>query len=160
MPSDSSARSEDRLFLRRYTSLPVLVDMLHHRRVTLVDPERWPDKNDTAFLEAYKEKRNLKTLVAICLTATSERFHHWNVFANGPAGVCIEFHRGAFLEAVGSIEGLRHGPVTYREIEQLDKTPPAIDELPFLKRFPYIDERDRKSVVWGNSVYMGGGRIN
>jgi len=84
---DDRGRSEAD-YLRRYTSLPVLIDMLAERRLTLVDPGQWSDKNDTAYLAAYKEAKKLKCLVALCFTATSETFHHWNVFSPGPGGVC------------------------------------------------------------------------
>ena len=46
--------------LRRYTQLPGLFYMLSEKKVTLLDPSSWDDKNDSYFLELYKAKRKLK----------------------------------------------------------------------------------------------------
>jgi hypothetical protein len=37
--------SED--YLRRYTDLTALIYLLHQRKITLLDPSSWDDKNDS-----------------------------------------------------------------------------------------------------------------
>lgn len=50
---------------RRYTTLPYLLDMLHNKRLTLLDPSRWEDKNDAYFLKTYKKERELKSVLTM-----------------------------------------------------------------------------------------------
>ena len=57
--------SED--YLRRYTDLTALMYLLHKRKITLLDPASWDDKNDSHYLAQYKEKRKLKSVLALCL---------------------------------------------------------------------------------------------
>ena len=80
-------KSQPRPFLNRYTSLPVLLDMLVHKKIVLLKPSSWEDKNDSYYMERYREERNLETLVAICFTKKRETFHHWKIFTNGASGV-------------------------------------------------------------------------
>jgi hypothetical protein len=44
--------------LRRYTTLPVLLDLLREKRLTLVSPTSWPDRNDSFYLEQHKNGLN------------------------------------------------------------------------------------------------------
>ena len=125
--------------LNRYTSLPVLFDMLIKSRIILQGPERWEDRNDVHFLDRYKEEQGLETLVALCCSSTLETFHQWRIFAHGPAGVCIEFDKSRLLSRA-SAEGFRHGPVEYRTIDKLEKNPPEISSWPFVKRIQFKDE--------------------
>ena len=69
--------------LNRYTSLPVALDILVRRQVTLLSPETLEARNDAFYLERYREVKKLGTLVAICFTTRGETFHHWKVFSNG-----------------------------------------------------------------------------
>ena len=55
-------------FLNRYTSLPVLLDALVHKRLTLLSPTSWEDRNDAYYIERYKETKKLKTVLALCFT--------------------------------------------------------------------------------------------
>ena len=48
--------------LHRYTSLPVLLDMLVNKRITLLDPASWEDRNDSFYVEKYKEIKKLAEL--------------------------------------------------------------------------------------------------
>jgi hypothetical protein len=43
--------SED--YLRRYTDLTALIYLLHKRKITLLDPASWDDKNDSFYLSKY-----------------------------------------------------------------------------------------------------------
>ena len=127
-------------YLRRYTSLPILFDMLINRRVTLVDPKSWEDRNDSYYLEIYQQKKQLKTLLALCFTIKPETFHHWKIFAGHPGGVCITFDKQLLLKQLLRQQNIRVEIVTYRLIKDLRENPPSIDELPFIKRKPYRDE--------------------
>ena len=49
---------------RRYTSLSILLDILKEKRLTLLDPRNWDDKNDAFYMELYKSKKELKSLLA------------------------------------------------------------------------------------------------
>lgn len=69
--------------LCRYTQLPALFYMLSAKKLTLLDPNPWDDKNDSYFLEQYKSKRDLKTVLPLCFSMAPETYHHWSVFAEG-----------------------------------------------------------------------------
>ena len=103
--------------LNRYTNLPIALDILVQRRVTLLSPETWEDRNDAFYLERYREEKNLRTLVAICFSARGETFHHWKVFSSGSSGVCIEFDKNRLLKAFPSSRGFRYGEIEYRLVK-------------------------------------------
>ncbi len=75
-------------FLRRYTDLPALIYLLNERKITLLDPKSWDDQNDAYFLALYKEKKNLRSVLALCFSQAPETYHHWRVFASGSSGAC------------------------------------------------------------------------
>jgi hypothetical protein len=56
-------------YIRRYTELPSLIHILRHSDLTMVDPRSWDDKNDSHFLSMYREKRDLKAVLALCFHA-------------------------------------------------------------------------------------------
>lgn len=66
-------------YLRRYTDLTALIYLLRKRKLTLLDPGSWDDSNDSHYLTLYKEKRKLKSVLALCFMQTDERYHHWSV---------------------------------------------------------------------------------
>ena len=55
--------------LRRYTNIPALIYLLTARKITLLDPASWDDKNDLHFLSLYREKKSLETVLAFALHA-------------------------------------------------------------------------------------------
>ncbi|MBU1392523.1 MAG: DUF2971 domain-containing protein [Gammaproteobacteria bacterium] len=128
----------NRLF--RYTSLPVLLDILSRRQLTLISPITWDDRNDSYYLELYKQKRKLKTLLALCFTEKAETYHLWKVFSDGIGGVCIQFNKEKILKAFDVENEIGYGPVEYSLIRDLRSQPPELEELPYLKRKPYEDE--------------------
>ncbi|HEY3443618.1 MAG TPA: hypothetical protein VGK29_22865 [Paludibaculum sp.] len=130
--------------LRRYTTLPAVLDLLKEKRLTLVSPASWPDRNDSFYLELYKKGREAKSVLAVCLSEASETYHHWRIFAQSSDGVCIQFRRDLLLETLGSVRNLLHGPVEYIELNRAK--PPALERLPFLKRYPYRDEKEYRIV--------------
>jgi len=94
-------------YLKRFTDIPALIYLLKQRAITILDPISWDDTNDSYYLTVYKEKKSLKTLLALCFTETSETYHHWRVFAGGSSGVCITFKREELLD-VGKSGARRH----------------------------------------------------
>ena len=126
--------------LRRYTSLASLLALLQDKKLTLLSPGLWEDRNDAFYMSQYKTKKSLKTLLALCFTESDETYHHWRVFTHGADGVCIHFKREALLGALPIGHQLMAGPVTYRKIADLPKQKPKLEQLPFLKRHPYGDE--------------------
>ncbi len=133
-------------FLRRYTTLPALLHILHNRQITLLSPASWDDRNDAFFLSQYKDQMKAQSVLALCFSMASETYHHWRVFTHGSEGVCVEFEREILLAKLSRIDGLRSGPVKYERIDILETKPPSVDDLPFLKRLPYGDEQEFRLV--------------
>ena len=122
--------------------------MLKHCCVTLLDPATWDDTNDSYYLLKYREKRNLKSVLALCLTEAEETYHHWRVFSHGTAGVCIDFHRADLISTLESEPGITVHPVQYRKVrvDGRQVSPPSVQELPFLKRQGFIAEQEIRAV--------------
>jgi len=108
----------------------------------LVDPSSWDDRNDSYYIEQYAKLKNYKSTYALCLAEAPETYHHWKVFSHGNGGACIEFDKSIFLEAVNKVNGLRAEEVKYKTIEALRKSSPDDSDLPFLKRYAFIDEKE------------------
>jgi hypothetical protein len=131
---------------RRYTYLTALIQLLTDRQLTLLDPSSWDDKNDSYFLSKYKEKKKLKSVLALCLTCESETYHQWRVFSSGSSGVCIHFSGTALKKVLRKVSSVRFKGVTYLKVDQLCKKRPTIAELPFIKRFPYKHEKEYRAL--------------
>jgi hypothetical protein len=130
--------SED--YLRRYTDLTALMYLLHKRKITMLDPASWDDQNDSHYLTQYKEKRKLKSVLALCLMQSDERYHHWSVFAPGPSGVCIKFRRDELLAAVRKHAHIHMHPVNYMTLSKIRSKNLRVTDLPFLKRHAFEHE--------------------
>lgn len=135
--------------LFRHTDLPSLLYLLKNKTITLLDPSSWDDANDSRFLAIYKERKSLGTVLALCFTRSTETYHHWRIFSHGVAGVRITFDRKKLLRAVRDQQGFRHGDVAYRKIEDLSNRHPKLNELPFLKRWPYEPEQEFRIIYEG-----------
>jgi hypothetical protein len=133
--------------LRRYTDLPALLYLLKHRQVTLLDPASWDDTNDSHYLLKYKERKALKSVLALCLTRADETYHHWRTFSHGSSGVCITFHRDRLINALGA-KGVVVRDVKYRKVREARRQvrPPTISELPFLKRAAFESEAEVRAI--------------
>jgi hypothetical protein len=136
----TKAKAQPVTILRRYTSLASLLALLQDKKLTLLSPGLWEDRNDAFYMGEYKSKKGLQTLLALCFTESDETYHHWRVFTHGSDGVCIHFKREALLAALPIGHQLVAGPVTYRKIPDLPRMKPRLEQLPFLKRQPYSDE--------------------
>ena len=129
--------------LRRYTSLPALIDILVRQQITLLTYRSWVDSNDRRALQLYQESLHYGFVGAMCLTRTGETFHHWQIFAPGDAGVCIVFDRRRFQQTFHERPHFIAGPVEYVQLGDIDRVDASdIHRLPFLKRFGFRDERE------------------
>lgn len=126
--------------LRRYTNTPALLRILRKKVITLLDPMKWDDSNDSFSLSVFKQRKDLQTLLALCFTETAETYHHWRVFAGDSSGVCIIFNKELLLECFKKSYGFEYGSVDYRTIAEIRKNRLLVAELPFVKRAGYIDE--------------------
>src|SRR2546425_2552095 len=133
-------------YLRRYTELPALIYLLRERKLTLLDPQSWDDRNDSHYLELYRQKKKLKSILALCFTQTHETYHHWRVFAGGSSGVCIRFKRSELIRATKVQKGLRRGPVKYLKLSQHLSRKLEVEDLPFLKRFAFQHENEFRMI--------------
>jgi hypothetical protein len=139
-------------FLRRYTSLPQLLQILQTGTLTLLDPKYWDDKNDATLIEKYCKKQKLKKVLALCFAESSETYHHWKVYAEGIAGVCIEFNKARLLKAVrAQKKGLRSGSVKYVKVDKLASYQAKVSDWPFIKRRPYEGEKEFRIIYEENS---------
>ncbi len=128
--------------LRRYTDITALSYMLLNETITLLNPRTWDDRNDSYFLALYKKRKKLASVLALCFAQAAETYHHWKVFASGPAGVCVHFRQEELLDALSAHQGLRSDLVDYRTIDNLAENQPAIRDLPFVKRIAFKDEME------------------
>lgn len=128
--------------LRRYTELPFLLDFLHTRELALLSPLSWDDRNDSFYLDAYARMKGLASIYVACLTEAHETYHHWKVFSSGSCGVCISFKKDRFLEWAAAHPELCGGSVTYKTLNEMRAAGPSVEELPFLKRHAFQDEKE------------------
>lgn len=129
--------------LKRFTSLSVALDMLVSERLTLLSPASWEDRNDIAFLEAYRAKRGVRHVFAMCFTQAPETFHHWGVFARGIEGVRVDIDKRALLMSLQDQSCFFWNDVQYKTLDQLDALAAiSVYDLPFLKRYAFRDERE------------------
>ena len=151
-------------FLRRYTELRHVQQMLRTGKLAFLDPNTWDDRNDSHFLMAYKEAKQCKSLLAVCFTQVSERHHHWERFATRGVGktgsraksgdenwepICVEFNKARLLASLKPNLHVISGAVTYSRLEELEKQPPRLERWPFTKRYPYRDEEEFR-IIYSN----------
>ena len=137
-------------YFYRYTHLDAAIHLLKNQEITLLDPMKWDDGNDVFFMEEYKKRMKAKTLRAICFVQGGETYHHWKLFSDGPHGVSIDFEEDKLLSKFNEDDKIRHGPVEYKRIEEMEKSlkelPLNVSRLPFLKRYPYGGEEEYRVI--------------
>jgi hypothetical protein len=133
--------------LNRYTTLPVLLDMLKRQKLVLLDPASWEDRNDSEILLEYKRRKNIDTLLALCFSQGDETIHHWKTFADGISGCCIEYDSKMLIALLETLDSVRFGPVEYRRIKDLKDGTIDVDSIPFTKRWPYRCEEEFR-IIW------------
>lgn len=127
----------------RYTNLPALLQILQSKTITLLNPASWNDRNDSFLMSQYKLHIHAKSVLALCFTQADQTYHHWNVFAGGSTGVCIDFDRLMLMKNLG---GVQRGCVKYKTIKELHDFRPQESQMPFLKRYAYRDEKEYRLV--------------
>ncbi|WP_449472604.1 hypothetical protein [Sphingobium chungangianum] len=127
--------------LKRFTSLAAVLDMLVERRLTLLSPATWDDRNDTAYVEAYRQARGVEKIFAMCFTQAPETFHHWRVFSGGLEGMRVNIDKQALLRSLRNDPCYVWNDVEYRTLERMAAAR-TIDvfDIPFLKRYAFRDE--------------------
>jgi hypothetical protein len=133
--------------LSRYTTIPFLFDMLVRKKLTLLNPEFWEDYNDRKTVEVYKEKVKAKSIYALCMTYKNETVHHWNAFANGTSGCCIELNFKELKPFLDKIPEIKHAKAEYIKINDLNKYKKNVDLLPFIKRIPFHTENEYRIIT-------------
>ena len=132
--------------LRRYTDLTATIDLLTRKCLTLLDPASWDDRNDSYFLQYYKEHSANRMVLALCLSTIGETYHHWRVFCGHPSGVCVEFRRKELLAVIKGMQGVRHGAVDYLTLGKMAETAPDLKKLPFIKRHAFRHELEYRLI--------------
>lgn len=132
--------------LNRYTTLPVLIDLLRRKKLVLLSPKKWDDRNDAKVMLEYKKRKKLQHLYAVCFSEGDETIHHWTAYSSGSSGCCIAFDREKLLSAVQKITGIRTGAVKYRKIKDLPADGAKLDDMPFTKRWPYRCEEEYRII--------------
>lgn len=133
--------------LNRFTTLPILLDLLERQKLVLLDPSSWDDKNDTLIIEEYKKKATIDKLFVLCFTHESETIHHWKAFASGSSGCCVEFDAVKLRKIFDNTSQVRHGIVEYKKINDSKQFFLDLQNIPFIKRKPYEFEREYR-VIW------------
>jgi Protein of unknown function (DUF2971) len=133
--------------LNSYTTLPVLLDMLMRKRLVLLDPALWEDKNDSEILLEYKKRKRATKFFALCFSYGDETIHHWRTFANGISGCCIEFDKKKLISLLKTIHGIRYGRVIYRKFKDLKDATIDVMDMSFTKRWPYRCEEEFR-IIW------------
>lgn len=133
--------------INRFTSLPILLDLLQRKKLTLLDPKTWDDRNDAEIILEYKRRKSIKNLFALCFSCNDETVHHWKTFAHGPSGCQIEFDAKK-LFAVFDRNELKHARVEYKKLLEIEKKDAVIDidRMPFTKRWPYRCEEEYRVI--------------
>ncbi len=133
--------------LNRYTTLPVLLDLLRRKKIVLLDPSTWEDRNDAEIILEYKKRKRVPSLFAVCFGIGDETIHHWNTYANGISGCCIEFDELKLLSSFRGIDEARWDDVRYRKIKQIKGNGIELESMPFTKRWPYRCEYEFR-ILW------------
>jgi len=133
--------------LNRYTTLPILLDLLRRKKIVLLDPSTWEDKNDSQIILEYKTRKKIPKLFAICFSIGNETIHHWKTYAYGISGCCVEFDEKKLLKSFHGIKEIRWGDVTYKKIKEVKENTIELDQIPFLKRYPYRVENEFR-ILW------------
>lgn len=166
---------DDVKYIRRYTTLPVLLDMLMRNEIPLLKPDTWKDKNDVEVMKIYqmykndkkkkeeKKKENTKkeemieekkddayNILAACFTTGRESVYHWEAFSESNSGCMIKFNFERLKERLNSYN-LVCGKVKYVKLNMVNKTKCSIDEIPFRKRAQYKCEEELRMIFFAKS---------
>jgi hypothetical protein len=134
--------------LNRYDSIPALLNILQRKKLYLLNPETWSDKNDSELIQKYAAKKGC-IVRALCFTMAYDTVWHWETYAS--SGCLIDFDAPSLFDVVSRVKGVRHGPVQYKAIEDAQREIKTgginLDDIPFLKRIPYRFEKEYR-LIW------------
>jgi hypothetical protein len=133
--------------LRRYTSLSLLLDVLENKKITLVDPQKWDDRNDAEFLRIYQEEANIGSLLALCFSEVADTYHHWKIYGSGLEGVCIAFRRKKLEKILTRDSCLEFGKVKYKTLTYFREGGGSLEKMPFYKRDGYQAEEEWRLIA-------------
>jgi hypothetical protein len=133
--------------LRRYTNLAATLYLLDKRAITLLNPGKWDDENDSFFLKEYMTLRGYRSIFAACFAQSHETYHHWKVFSPGMDGVCIHFKKSVLINSLEGDDTFLCGSIDYKLIKKLRKAQIPIEKIPLLKRFPYEHEKEFRIIT-------------
>lgn len=137
--------------LHRYTSFSSLAHMLLNKKLTLLDPQGWDDRNDAYFIEAYREHIDAKKIYGLCFTESRQKYHHWSVFASGSDGVCISFHGQALIDSISNAGDFEFEKVRYTGTKkEMENVPLSDHQLKFTKHHRYSDEQEWRLIYTDN----------
>jgi len=140
-------------FLNRFTKIPFLIDLLLKKKLTLLNPSLWEDGNDRFIMELYRKRENKESLFALCLTDSRETIHHWNAFADGESGCCIEFNYNKLCDCIKKVDcDFYYQKIEYKKIKDLATNEKESKKFPFLKRDPFRPEKEFRIVALCNTV--------
>jgi hypothetical protein len=134
-------------YLNRFTTIPILFDMIRRKRLVLMDPALWEDKNDSELLFEYKRRKRAHKLYAMCFSGAGETIHHWKAFAGGCDGCCFEIDREKLVAVLETLDGVRYGDIEYKKIRDVDSSAIDVETIPFTKRWPYECEKEFR-IIW------------
>ncbi|MBZ9662996.1 DUF2971 domain-containing protein [Mesorhizobium sp. ESP-6-4] len=148
-----TAQKKKRMLIRRYMSIPALIDTLQREKLAILNPASWDDRNDRLFMQVYKSHKKAGGLYGLCAALSGETYHHWRIFAGGASGACLVLKRQrveAYLDSHDLEPGtsIRYGEVKYLTLDNVKKlSPKDIENIPFLKRYGFKDEDEYRIVI-------------
>lgn len=130
--------------LRKNTTLSVLLNILKRRKISLLSPNGWTDKNDAFVMDRYREAKGKNFVCATCFSIDDESVYHWDVFSKGDEGCCLVLNADVFLERLNAYHSLKYGEVEYLPVDFKERK--SVDEYPFLKRKQFACEKEFRLV--------------
>lgn len=130
--------------LHRYTNIRALNELLNYGIIKFSNRRKWnawPDQNDKALLELYRQHSN-KEIFVYCMTHKSETIHHWQSYTS-KEGCRIKFNVSKLLPYLKKYE-ITGKAISYVKQQDLGKFNPkhTLEDFPFLKRNPYSVESE------------------
>lgn len=135
-------------YIRRYTTISAMLDVLRRKELPLLNPESWDDRNDRYFMARYKQAKKVESLYALCAARCSETYHHWRVFTGAADGACLELRRKPLEAALDNLPNVRFSEVEYLRLEDVDAlTASDVQRLPFVKRYGFAAEEEYRIIL-------------
>lgn len=141
------------MYLNRFISIDALINILKYQKIRFSDPKYWDDKNDVEYMEAYRKKKKLKKVFAICFTKDIETIYHWSTVSESSNVCYVSFDRDKLIGLIDGRSGYRHGEVKYLKVKDLPSELKLIADIPFYKRLPYENESEYR-IIYESKYYI------